>query len=85
MFQVHINSIAKFETLSEDTEFVLKKIKATDISIEKKNSAKDGKSSHEVTRTYLKHLDTSLYQKLVDVYRIDFDLFGYQVPKYNML
>jgi len=83
--QVNFNSIAKFETLSEDTEFILKKIKATDIDIEKKNSAKDGKSSHEVTRTYLKELTKNLYKQLVDVYRIDFDLFGYQIPEYDKL
>jgi len=83
--QVNFNSIAKFETLSDDTDFILKKINAADVDIEKKNSAKDGKSSHEVTRTYLRELTKNLYTQLVDVYRIDFDLFGYEVPEYEKL
>ena len=82
---MNFNSIAKFETLSDDTEFILKKIKAEDIDIEKKNSAKDGKSSNEVTRTYLRELTKNLYRQLVDVYRIDFDLFGYVIPEYDKL
>jgi len=84
--QASLNSIAKFETLNEDTEFILGKIKATeDINVEKKNSAKDGRNSHEVTRMYLKELGKDLYTKLVHLYEVDFDLFGYQVPDYEAL
>eukprot|EP00092_Neocalanus_flemingeri_P028623 GFUD01031082.1.p1 GENE.GFUD01031082.1~~GFUD01031082.1.p1 ORF type:complete len:350 (+),score=63.55 GFUD01031082.1:158-1207(+) len=84
--QVNLNLIAKFETLSADTENVLSKIKATEnLNVEKKNSAKDGKSSHKVTKMYLKELGKELYEKLVQLYVIDFDIFGYQVPEYKML
>eukprot|EP00090_Calanus_glacialis_P010167 TRINITY_DN18556_c0_g1_i1.p1 TRINITY_DN18556_c0_g1~~TRINITY_DN18556_c0_g1_i1.p1 ORF type:complete len:359 (-),score=48.11 TRINITY_DN18556_c0_g1_i1:87-1163(-) len=84
--QVNLNSIAKFETLSEDTTFLLRKIKgAENLTVEKKNSAKDGKSSHDVTRMYLKELDKNLYTRLVQLYEIDFDIFGYDVPEYEKL
>jgi len=84
--QVNINSIAKFETLSADTEFILSKIKASEkLTVEKKNSSKDGKNSHEVTAKYLKELNRDEYDELVQLYVIDFDIFGYKVPDFESL
>ena len=85
--QVNINTIAKIETLEEDTNFILKKINVAkdQIGFSKKNSAADGKSANEVTNSYLKTLDSGLYQKLVDLYVIDFDILGYKPLTYEEL
>ena len=80
--QVNINTIAKVETMDEDTKYILRKIRVSKgrIDMSKKNLAPDGKSASEVAGTYLKSLGSSLYEKITKMYRVDFDIFGY-VPK----
>jgi hypothetical protein len=85
--QVNINTIAKMETLDEDTEYILKKIHVSKnkIHMSKKNSALDGKSASEVTNSYLRSMRSSLYEKLLELYVIDFDIFGYKPHSFEDL
>ena len=34
---------------------------------------------------YLKQLDKDLYEKLIDIYRTDFHIFGYPIPDFESL
>ena len=80
--QVNINTIAKVETMDEDTEYILQKIKVSKgrIDMSKKNQAPDGKSASDVANGFLKSIGSSLYAKILKLYIVDFDIFGY-VPK----
>ena len=80
--QVNINTIAKVETMDEDTEYILQKIKVSKyrIDMSKKNQASDGKSASDVANGFLKSIGSSLYAKILKLYIVDFDIFGY-VPK----
>jgi len=84
--QVNLNSIVKFETLDEDTHNILKKIHAPDklTKVKKKNQTKGKKSSNFVLQ-YLKQLDKALYENLINIYRIDFNIFGYSIPHFESL
>ena len=75
-----------FETLDEDTQNILKKIHAPDklTKVTQKNQTKGGKSSNFVVQ-YLKQLDTDLYKNLINIYRIDFQIFGYSIPHFESL
>ena len=80
--QVSINTIAKVETMDEDTEYILRRIQVSKgrIDMTKKNLAPDGKSASEVADGYLKSIGSSLYEKITKLYIVDFDIFGYD-PK----
>lgn len=89
-FQVNLNTILKFETLNEDTQYVLNKIKAPEslIASTQKNSKKNqskGEASSDVTSEFIGQLDEDLFNSLVEIYRADFEIFGYEIPKYKFI
>ena len=72
--------------MDEDTAYVLKRIRAKEKIVAKKvNSAKDGKSSREITNKYLKELTPKLYEQLVEIYQVDFNIFGYDILPFEAL
>lgn len=83
-----MNTILKFETLNEDTQYVLNKINAPEslrASIQK-NSKKNptkGKKSSDMTSEFIKQLDEDLFNSLIEIYRVDFEIFGYHIPKFD--
>lgn len=85
--QVNINTIAKVETMKEDTEYILRKIQVSkgQIDMSKKNLASDGKSASEVANGYLKSIGSSLYEKITKLYIVDFDIFGYDPKNFSEL
>ena len=83
-----MNTILKFETLNEDTQYVLNKIKAPEslIASTKKNSKKNqskGEASSDVTSKFIGQLDKDLFNSLIEIYRVDFEIFGYDIPEFN--
>jgi len=85
--QVKINTIAKLETLEEDTDYILERIALSKdkLHMKKRNSAPDGKNSSEVTNMFLKQIGEDLYKRLLELYQIDFDIFGYKVSNFTAL
>ena len=51
----------------------------------KDNVGKGIQNSTEMMHTYLRQLSLKIYNELVSIYKIDFDLFGYEVPKFSDL
>ena len=83
-----MNTILKFETLNEDTQYVLNKIKAPKslIASTQKDSQKNkskGKTSSDVTSEFIMQLDEDLFNSLIEIYRVDFEIFGYDIPKFD--
>jgi len=85
--QVKINTIAKLETLEEDTDYILERIALSKdkLHMKKRNSAPDGKNTSEHTNTFLKQIGEDLYERLIQFYRIDFDIFGYKALNFTSL
>jgi hypothetical protein len=57
----------------------LKKVGLAEV-VEKRqdNVSNGGPTSEKLTEFYLKQLPPKLYEQLVNIYRIDLDLFGYK-------
>jgi hypothetical protein len=53
--------------------------------IHKDNVGKGKQNSTELMRTYLRELSPKLYNQLAGIYKIDFDMFGYEIPNYSDL
>jgi len=53
------------------------------VGLHKDNVGRGGQTTADVTREYLQELSQELYEKLLKMYQIDFDIFGYTVPKLN--
>ena len=84
--QVNLNTILKFETLDEDTQYILNKIHAPDKlkTLKRKNQTK-GSKSRDVVDEYLRELDKDLFDKLINIYKTDFHIFGYSIPDFESL
>ena len=83
--QVNLNHIIKFETFDRDTMHILKHSRLTEYlppaeKTLKKNVSKGKQNSSSLVETYLDELPPDLRKNLYDLYRIDFDLFGYKPP-----
>jgi hypothetical protein len=50
------------------------------VPLRKDNVGKDGPTSEDLTKAYLKELPKTFYEEIVKIYKIDFDLFGYDLP-----
>jgi len=51
------------------------------VGIHKENVGRGGQTTADGTREYLQELSQELYDKLLKMYKIDFDIFGYTIPK----
>ena len=80
--QVDLNHIIKFETFDRDTLQIINKsglvqyLPPTEKTL-KKNASKGSQNTSSLVDMYLKELPPDLQKDLYDIYRIDFDLFGY--------
>jgi Sulfotransferase family len=80
--QFQFTDIIKMETFDRDQDRILQKAGIKDIvGLRKDNVGKGGETSEEMTATYLKELSPKLFQQLLKIYQIDFDIFGYKIPK----
>jgi len=69
------------ETFDRDQEYILNKVGIkNDVGLHKDNVGRGGPTSQDLTIKYLQELPPKLYELLLEIYRIDFDIFGYEVP-----
>ena len=79
--QVNLTHIIKFETFDRDTKRILEKANLSHYlpasgRIKENSSGRNTKSSCQVDK-YLNELPSNLQKELYEMYKIDFDLFGY--------
>ncbi|XP_018416313.1 PREDICTED: carbohydrate sulfotransferase 9-like [Nanorana parkeri] len=77
--RIQYDVIGKFESMTQDAEFVLKTIKAPkDMRYPSlKHHANDSRTNGDITEQYLKTLPHDLYRRLLNVYSVDFSMFDY--------
>ena len=78
---IRFNVIGKLETIVEDTTYISQKANLNlDISqfpwANKKGATKDS------SLDYFKQIDAKSILKLYEIYKIDFEMFGYSVSEY---
>ena len=88
--QVNLTHIIKFETFDRDTSEILSEAKLKHLlppsgRLQNKNKSKGGNlNTANITEKYLKELNPKLLSGLLELYGIDFDMFGYD-RKRNLL
>ena len=76
------NVIGKFETMKEDVEYI---INASNLNIGTSSFPKihsHGKAHKLLSLRYFRDIDAESIKKLHDVYKIDFEMFGYSIDEY---
>ncbi|XP_067002353.1 carbohydrate sulfotransferase 11 [Anabrus simplex] len=80
--QVDFDIICKFETLQEDQNYLIHLARLQDIIRPQwKNPAK-GRTTHEVAAGYYSQLTKTQILQLYNIFRYDFELFGYSLDGY---
>ena len=80
------NVIGTFETIKEDVEYIAQESKL-DVNItsfpwtNKKNHLTDT-GQEPLSVKYFRQIDRDSIQKLYNIYKIDFEMFGYSVQDY---
>ncbi|XP_063295573.1 carbohydrate sulfotransferase 8-like [Pelobates fuscus] len=76
---IQYDIVGKFETMKEDSDFVLKTIKAPNHfqypNI--KHYPNESRTNEEISMKYFNSLPPKVFEDLIDVYREDFSLFQY--------
>ena len=85
MCNINYKFIAKTETLTEDSEYILREVNATDILPTQNrhiNRSKGNQTSEELAMEWAKNLPENLLRKIINLYLFDFKAFGYDPEKY---
>lgn len=91
---VNFSVISKVETLRRDTRFVIlqlglghvldRKVKDRRTRIRTvMNKSRDGKNTTSLIKRYYSQLDERMLSDLLQIYGIDFEMFGYDAKVYN--
>ena len=73
------NVIGKFETMKEDADYI---INASNLNISFPKINSHGKDHKLLSLRYFRGIDAESIKKLYDVYKIDFEMFGYSIDQY---
>lgn len=76
---IHYDIIGKYETLSEDTRYILSHVGESDISFP--YSEKQSSTSLNLHK-YYQNLTNETIEKLYSIYKADFQLFGYDLESF---
>ncbi|XP_033099418.1 carbohydrate sulfotransferase 11-like [Anneissia japonica] len=78
--KVEYDFIGKLETISDDAKYILKSLNVDDkVSYPARANSHPTNSTQEFDNYYGK-LDSSILQRLWEIYELDFKLFGYKKP-----
>lgn len=88
---VNFTVIAKLETLTRDQEYIIRRAGLENILTLSRhkdrpkmilNKARDGKNTNDLTKRYYSQLSEKQLRKLYNIYKLDFEMFGYNITKY---
>ena len=77
--------IGKFETMKEDVEYIINasNLNISPSSFPRINSHSSHNNGHKLlSLRYFQDIDTESIKKLYDIYKIDFEMFGYSIDQY---
>ena len=85
ILNIRFNVIGKLETMKEDVDYI---INASNLNISlssfpRINSHSSHSNEHKLlSLRYFREIDEESVKKLYDIYKIDFEMFGYSVDDY---
>lgn len=78
---IHYNILGKYETLQQDSSYVLK-LAGVDGEVTFPSSAKSTRTTADMVTSYFKDISAAYQKKLYNLYKMDFLLFNYSMPAY---
>ncbi|XP_047487610.1 carbohydrate sulfotransferase 11-like [Penaeus chinensis] len=82
---IKYNVIAKMETFSEDTQFIINQLGLEDrLHVEWIHKTSDTRTS-DIATAYFSQLTLAQIDQLFEKYRLDFELFGYDYDAYRQM
>lgn len=82
---IKYNVIAKMETFSEDTQFIINQLGLEDrLHVEWIHKTSDTRTS-DIATAYFSQLTLAQIDQLFEKYRLDFELFGYDYEAYRQM
>ncbi|XP_056129485.1 carbohydrate sulfotransferase 11 isoform X2 [Lampris incognitus] len=78
---IHYDVVGKYETLDLDAQAVLRLTGAED-TVRFPTSGKSTRTDRDMAARFFKNISPSYQKKLLNLYRMDFLLFNYSIPKY---
>ena len=79
ILNIRFNVIGKLETMKEDVDYI---INASNLNTSFPKIHSHGKDHNILSLRYFQGIDAESIKKLYDVYKIDFEMFGYTVDDY---
>jgi hypothetical protein len=81
VIQVNFTDIIKFETFDRDQDHILKKSGIQDlVQIEKRRTHGQPRKSSDFVQKYIDELSPQLFEEIIELYYVDFEIFGYPYP-----
>ena len=81
---IHYDIVGKYETLAEDSRYVLK-LAGVDSEVHFPTSAKTTRTTGDMAAKFFRDISPFYQKKLFNLYRMDFLLFNYSTPAYLKL
>lgn len=78
---IHYNILGKYETLQQDSSYVLK-LAGVDSEVTFPSSATSTHTTADMVASYFKDISSAYQKKLYNLYKMDFLLFNYSMPAY---
>ncbi|XP_071957779.1 carbohydrate sulfotransferase 11-like [Antedon mediterranea] len=79
--KISYNFLGKLETINEDAKYILRSLNVSDtVTYPPRANSHPTNSTKEFDK-YYGSLETSVLKRLWTIYRIDFELFGYEMPQ----
>ena len=72
--------IGRLETMEEDLQYI-KQITSLEFELVKKNPSSGG-STTDLARMYFGQLNKTVMMQLYELYRVDFEMFGYSMDMF---
>nr|ACO10558.1 Carbohydrate sulfotransferase 11 [Caligus rogercresseyi] len=80
--QVDYDYIGRYETMKEDSDYILEDVLHLNVSLPKNQSQSPIGRTVMITPIYLRKLSSAAREGLFQLYKRDFELFGYKFPNW---
>ncbi|XP_077181486.1 carbohydrate sulfotransferase 13 isoform X2 [Paroedura picta] len=78
---IHYDVIGKYETLTEDANYILRLIGA-DAGVKFPSSSKTTRTNDDMTAKFFQNISSFYQRRLFNLYKMDYLLFNYSIPSY---
>ncbi|XP_053145883.1 carbohydrate sulfotransferase 13 isoform X2 [Hemicordylus capensis] len=78
---IHYDVVGKYETLTEDANYILRLVGA-DAGVKFPSSSKTTRTNDDMTAKFFQNISPFYQRRLFNLYKMDYLLFNYSIPSY---